>query len=333
MAAITAAAIAGTAITASTIAAGVSTAAAVGGAAMSFSQAGEARAKAADATKAADKAIAEAKSKLDLNFYSALGIQKEPYELQREALLSSGAQAIEAGRESERGAAATAGRIQMAQNEAQAGVRTTMGQELSALEKLTAAENSRLRDVGTQINLEEVAGANLAAANYNSLAGQAETQGMKGLVQGAQTLAQFAPLYMKQKGIDPTTGLPITQGAVVTQGNAGTQGNTGTQDANVVVTQSSTPTGNIVSGAADMKPMSTPAPAPAPTPGTPAPVPGTPAPTPQPNKTASLTDYDPNIDISPFNFPNRATTPEEKQKIFDFNYKLDPITKKYVFKF
>ena len=209
MAAITAAAIAGTAITASTIAAGVSTAAAVGGAAMSFSQAGQARAKADDAMKAGEKAIAEAKSKLDLNFYGSLGIQKEPYELQREALLASGAQAIEAGRESERGAAATAGRIQMAQNEAQAGVRTAMGQELTALEKLTAAENSRLRDVGAQINLEEVAGANLAAANYNNLAGQAETQGMKGLVQGAKSLVSMFPFYMKQKGIDHKTGLPI----------------------------------------------------------------------------------------------------------------------------
>jgi hypothetical protein len=99
MAAITAAAIAGTAITASTIAAGVSTAVAVGGAAMSFSQAGEARAKASDAMKAGDKAIAEAKSKLDLNFYDTLSIQKEPYELQREALLSSGAQAVQAATE------------------------------------------------------------------------------------------------------------------------------------------------------------------------------------------------------------------------------------------
>jgi hypothetical protein len=197
------------AATVTAIAAGVTAATAVTGSIMSFSQAGEAKAKAADATKAGDKALAEAKSKLDLNFYDAIGIQKEPYELQREALLASGAQAIEAGRESERGAAATAGRIQMAQNEAQAGVRTAMGQELTALEKLSAAENSRLRDVGTQINLEEVAGANLANANYNTLAGQATTQGVQGLVQGAQSLSEFVPLYMKQKGIDPKTGLKI----------------------------------------------------------------------------------------------------------------------------
>jgi VIT1/CCC1 family predicted Fe2+/Mn2+ transporter len=209
MAAISAALIAGTAVTASTIAAGAATLASVGGAAMSFSQAGQAKAKAADATQAANKAIAEAKSKLDLNFYDTLGIQKEPYELQREALLASGAQAIEAGRESERGAAATAGRVQMAQNEAQAGVRTAMGQELTALEKLSAAEDSRLRDVGAQINLQEAEGAQLARANFETLAGQSRTQGMQGLVQGSKSLVSTVPEFMKQKGIDPNTGLKI----------------------------------------------------------------------------------------------------------------------------
>lgn len=210
MAAITAAAIAGTAITAGTISAGVSTAVAVGGAAMSFAQAGQARAKAADAMKAGDKAIEEAKSKLDLNFYDAIAIQKEPYELQREALLAQGAEAIRAASEGDqRGVGATVGRTLLAQNEAQAGVRTAMGKELSDLEKLSAAEDSRLRDVGTQINLEEVAGANLAAANFANLAGKSETQGIQGLVQGAQSLVSAVPLYMQQKGIDPKTGLPI----------------------------------------------------------------------------------------------------------------------------
>lgn len=198
MAAITAAAIAGSAITASTIAAGVSTAAAVGGAAMSFKQAGDARAKAADATQAADKAIAEAKKNLDVNFYDALAIQKEPYELQREALLSQGAEAVRAAQEGDqRGVGATVGRTLMAQNEAQAGIRTAMGQELSGLAKLSAAEDSRLRDVGAQISMEEAAGAQLARANYENLAGRAETQGMQGLVQAGQSLASSIPLYMK----------------------------------------------------------------------------------------------------------------------------------------
>lgn len=197
MAAVTAALVTGAAVTAGTIAAGVSTAAAVGGAAMSFAQAGEAKAKAADASRAADEAIAEAKKNLDVNFYDAIGLQKEPYELQREALLAQGAEAVRAGQESERGAAATAGRIQMAQNEAQAGIRTQMGQDLLGLEKLSAAEDSRLRDVGAQISMEEAAGAQLARANFENMAGRAETQGMQGLVNAGQSLASSVPLYMK----------------------------------------------------------------------------------------------------------------------------------------
>jgi hypothetical protein len=202
MAAITAALVTGAAVSAGTIAAGVSTAAAVGGAAMSFKQAGDARAKASEATQAADKAIAEAKKNLDVNFYDVLGIQKEPYELQREALLAQGAEAVRAGQESERGVAATAGRIQMAQNEAQAGIRTAMGQELSGLEKLSAAEDSRLRDVGAQISMEEAAGAQLARANFENMAGRAETQGMQGLVGAGQSLASSIPLYMKDVSFD-----------------------------------------------------------------------------------------------------------------------------------
>jgi hypothetical protein len=288
------------AISAATVVAGISAATALTGTTMSFIQAGQAKAKAADATKAADKAIAEAKSKLDLNFYDALGIQKEPYELQREALLASGAQAIEAGRESERGAAATAGRVQMAQNEAQAGVRTQMGQDLMALEKLSAAEASRLRDVGAQINLEEVAGAQLASADFNSMAGRATTQAMQGIVQTGEAVGGFVPLYMKSRGIDPNTGLKIvppakdktTQGVAETNTKA-VQSTTATpattQDNNVAVAQAATPTGATVAGVADLSPMAnqeapdinsmgatapvtqaatTPAPAPAPAPNT-----------------------------------------------------------------
>jgi hypothetical protein len=185
------------AITATTVAAGISAVSAATGAVMSFSQAGQAKAKAAEASQAADKAIAEAKKNLDVNFYDALSIQKEPYELQREALLAQGAEAVRAGQESERGAAATAGRIQMAQNEAQAGIRTQMGQDLMGLEKLSAAEDSRLRDVEAQINMEEAAGAQLARANFEELAGRATTQGMQGIVNVGQAAASFVPLYMK----------------------------------------------------------------------------------------------------------------------------------------
>jgi hypothetical protein len=180
-----------------TIAAGIGLAATAASTTMSFTQAGQQKKAQRQAERDADEAMQEARKKLEVNVYDKLGIQKEPYELEREALLSQGAQAIQAGVESERGAAATAGRIQMAQQEGQAGIRTAMGQELGNLEKLSAQEQGRLRDVGIQLDLEETAGAQLAAANAAELSAQATQQGMQGVTSMAQQLSSFAPLFEK----------------------------------------------------------------------------------------------------------------------------------------
>lgn len=165
----------------------------------SFAQAGKQNRLRREAESAADKAMQEARKALDVNFYKSLAIQKEPYELQRQALLSAGAQAIEAGVESERGAAATAGRVMMAQNEAQAGVRTEMGKEMMDLEKLTAQEESRLRDVGVQLSLEEVAGAQQAASDAQRAQAAAITQGTQSLTSAGQQIMANASLYGKTK--------------------------------------------------------------------------------------------------------------------------------------
>jgi hypothetical protein len=45
--------------------------------------------------------------------------------------------------------------------------------------------------------MEEAAGAQLARANFENMAGRAETQGMQGLVGAGQSLASSIPLYMK----------------------------------------------------------------------------------------------------------------------------------------
>ena len=182
--------------------------AAVAGTSMSFIQAGEQKKAQRQAEKDADEALANAKKKLETNFYAAQGIKKEPYELEREALLAQGAEAIQAGVESERGAAATAGRIQLAQQQGQAGVRTAMGQELTALENKQLAEDSRLRDIGVQLDLGEVEGAQLAAANAAQLRAQAQQQGMQGVTSFAQQAAQFVPLFAKSN-VD-AKGNPIT---------------------------------------------------------------------------------------------------------------------------
>lgn len=166
----------------------------------SFAQAAKQKKLQREAEADASKAMAEARKKLDVNFYEQLGIQKEPYELEREMMLVQGAQSIEAGRESERGAAALAGRVQLAQQQGQRQIAAAMGQEMLGLEKLVAGEESRLRDTGVNLDLAEAQGAQLAARDAQEAAAAATTQGVQGLASMGQQAIQMAPLYGKDLG-------------------------------------------------------------------------------------------------------------------------------------
>jgi hypothetical protein len=183
---------------------GVATAVAIGGLAvsaasttMSFIQASEQKGKQRQAEADAAAAMAEARRKLEINYAEERAIQKEPYELAREASLSSGAQILQAGRESDRGAEVSAGRVQMAQNEAQAGIRTEMGKELTDIQKDIINEESRLRDLGFQLDTEEAAGAQMAARDAEEASAAATAQGFQGLASTAQQGLGMASLYGK----------------------------------------------------------------------------------------------------------------------------------------
>jgi hypothetical protein len=175
---------------------------------MSFAQMSRARNEQVKAQEHAQKAIQEARKRLEVNFYDGLSIMKEPYELEREALLNAGAQSMEAARESQRGVAATAGRLQMAQNENQGQIRTAMGQELMGLEKLSAQEDSRLRDINVLLDKEEAAGAQLATANAWEMEQKALQNAMAGVSSLANQAASLAPLYPK-KGTSPNPQNPV----------------------------------------------------------------------------------------------------------------------------
>lgn len=164
---------------------------------MSFTQAAKQQKLYRQANAKAEQAMQEARKKLEVNYMDQLSIMKEPYELQREAMLVQGAQSLEAAREADRGAAPTAGRLQAMQNEQQQGIRTAMGQELMALEKLSADEESRLRDINVQLDLGEVQGAQLAAADAQQARSAAMSQGFQGLGMMAGYAAEMVPLYMQ----------------------------------------------------------------------------------------------------------------------------------------
>ena len=188
------------------IAAGVGIAATGATTAMSFSQANKQKKLQSQAEAEATKAMEKARASLKVNYMDALSIQKEPYELQREAMIAQGAQTVDAAKGSERGTAAAAGRVQMAQADVQGDIRTAMGKELTEIERLKVAEEARLRDLNVQLDLGEVEGAQMAARNAQEMAAQATAQGFEGVTSAATQVANLVPLYPNLGGKEAVAG-------------------------------------------------------------------------------------------------------------------------------
>jgi hypothetical protein len=179
------------------IAAGIGLATAAATTGMSFAQAGKQKKMENKARKEANTAMKEARARLEVNYADALSIPKEAYELEREAMLVQGAQALEAGIESERGGAATAGRVLASQQQAQAGVRTAMATDIFDLEAMKAEEDSRLRDINVQMDIGEAMGAQQRAADAQAAATAAKNQGIEGAINLAGDALEMIPLYVQ----------------------------------------------------------------------------------------------------------------------------------------
>ena len=187
----------------------------------SFSQASKQRKLQAQAEQDATKAMAEARKKLDVNFAEKMSVKKEAYDLEREALLSAGAQATEAGMESERGSAATAGRVYAAQQAGQAGVRGAMADEMTNIENSIIEEDGRLRDLDVALDLEEVAGNQQKAADAQARAEQAKQQGIQSTLSPAKSAMSLAPLYKQNISAQKKAvgGMSLEQGQYQDFGN------------------------------------------------------------------------------------------------------------------
>jgi hypothetical protein len=180
------------------VAAGVGLAVTAATTAASFAQAAEQNEKKKKAEESAAAAMMEARKKLDVNYYEQLSIQKEPYELARREMLTQGALATQQLAEGDpRALAAGVGRVQLAQQLGQEKVATAMQQEKSALDKLVAGEESRLRDLGAQLDLQEVVGAQQAMSDAITAESMAIQQGLAGVTSLAGQVASLAPLYEK----------------------------------------------------------------------------------------------------------------------------------------
>jgi hypothetical protein len=184
---------------AATTAAVIGIASSVGGTYMSFREASKQSKAATTARLDAEKAMAEAKKRAEQNVFEALSLAKEPYERAREASLASGAQAIEAGRESERGIAATAGRVQMSQNEMQQNIADEQTAQIQGLNKLIASEDARLLDYLASVNMEEAAGAQKATAQADKFRAMNIAQGIQGIGNIASSASALLPMYYDSK--------------------------------------------------------------------------------------------------------------------------------------
>lgn len=205
MAIITATVIGGTAlsaVSAGTIAAGVAFAGAAANTAVSLNQSKKAKKAQGEAEDQADKALTAARERLDMNYLEGLSIQKEPYELQREALLAGGAQALQAAQSGERGVSAAAGRVAIAQQAGQAEIRTAMGREMADLEMIGLKEESRLRDLQSGIDLQEARGATLAAQQAAEDRARAQQGVSAGITSMGKSAASIIPKYPKKGGVD-----------------------------------------------------------------------------------------------------------------------------------
>ena len=177
---------------------GISTAlASAGSSAVQAVRAGQA---ARNASSRATQAFDEAMNKLSANQFAGIGLPREAMERQIEANLSAGAEATQAGRESERGAAAIAGQVYRGQTEAQRAIAGDIGEQLMGLETATAQEEARLNQARAGLNLAEAEGAQQAAAQFGAQKDAAITGAFSSLQSAGQQFMQGSELFKPSEG-------------------------------------------------------------------------------------------------------------------------------------
>lgn len=152
-----------------------------GGVAMNFLQASKQNKLQQEAEADAEKALAAARAQLEQNFYEGLDINLKSFEQERNALAGVGQQLVQAGQESGRGAAATAGRVMLGIQQGEQDITNRQIDSLEKLEQTVAAEESRLSTLKARLDLGEAEGAQIAASDAAKNQAAAITAGVQGL--------------------------------------------------------------------------------------------------------------------------------------------------------
>lgn len=173
----------------------------------SFIQASKQKRAQQRAEKDAKKAILKARKRLDVNVYEGLSVDMTAYDKERDAMLSAGAQSLEAAKEGEeRGAGTIAGKVLQAQNKAQSDVTDRQTKKLEEIQKTILDEDKSIISQQSKLDLAEAQGAQLAARDAEEARAQSIKQGMEGVTSLVGQAASALPLYgspFKSGSMDP----------------------------------------------------------------------------------------------------------------------------------
>lgn len=180
------------------------TAAAIGGlvisagtAGLSISQMLEQQKRQRQLDRSASKLMEDTRKKLEVKYTEAMDVQKNIYEQARESLLQTGARGVEAGVEGEtRGAAATVGRVVTGVGQQELGIAAAQEGELQGIQKAQIDEAQALRNMGVQLNLGEIEGAQKASAEAQAMAERAKAQAITSVGSMIQTGLGLAPTFV-----------------------------------------------------------------------------------------------------------------------------------------
>jgi len=160
---------------------------------MSFIQAGKDKRAAEAAQLQADISMDKIEKALTKNEMDALSLQTEAYEREADNIKTATKTEMDAIREGDqRGVLAGSSRVKAGVTEAEAGSRVGMATELGDLEKLSADEATRKSDIGIQMELGNIQGAQTAAAALSDSASQATSAAMQGVASAAMQGANMA---------------------------------------------------------------------------------------------------------------------------------------------
>lgn len=158
----------------------------VGTTTMSFIKAGKERRAAEAAQLQADISMDKIEKALTKNEMDALSLQTEAYDREADNIKTATKTEMDAIREGDqRGVLAGSSRVKAGVTEAEAGSRVGMATELGDLEKLSADEATRKSDIGIQMELGNIQGAQQAAAALSDSASQATSAAMQGVASAA----------------------------------------------------------------------------------------------------------------------------------------------------